>query len=361
MKNEREKLLKELEIDRENVNTYSEPLVAINEKTMRITMPNALFLVLIHHLTGIVLTENLVRGKSIFKILPILAELKNDFEKVRDGAEKEIIVNRYFGKMFLKIIIRKFRTAKRNFITLMMIDKSAKIELERQKDENTQLQEMFLSLLAHDIKTPFSNAAGMLDAWIDIHNPEQTEGISLQKTSQQLVGGIKTIDRTLELLKYNSSVSSFPREPVNISAVMLELESEFQNKVDAKSVVLRNGVERGSFAFGNKSIVTSILKNLIDNAIKFSNPRGTVFIFAIQKENTLEIGINDKGIGIPKKYLDSMFSYNNEVKRRGTNQESGSGMALTVIKKILIKMGGDIQVESEEGKGSTFYLYLPTI
>jgi signal transduction histidine kinase len=106
-------------------------------------------------------------------------------------------------------------------------------------------------------------------------------------------------------------------------------------------------------------MLKTILRNLISNSIKFTNPAGLIEIKAIQKKNFVEITVSDDGVGIDAETLKDLFVLHINDTKLGTAKESGSGLGLILCKEFAEKHSGKIGVESEIGKGSTFTLNLP--
>lgn len=99
--------------------------------------------------------------------------------------------------------------------------------------------------------------------------------------------------------------------------------------------------------------------NLISNAIKFSNPGGSIFVNIFDKNDTVEIWVEDTGVGIEAKYLNDIFERFQQVDKSLSRNAEGSGIGLSLVKSIVEMHGGNISVESEVGKGSIFKIKLP--
>jgi signal transduction histidine kinase len=109
----------------------------------------------------------------------------------------------------------------------------------------------------------------------------------------------------------------------------------------------------------DKAMISTVLRNLISNSIKFSHPGGKVFISAVQKENEVRVEVRDFGVGIKKETIGKLFRAGESVSTSGTLNEEGTGLGLILCKEFISKHSGEIWVESEEQKGSTFTFTLP--
>ena len=106
-------------------------------------------------------------------------------------------------------------------------------------------------------------------------------------------------------------------------------------------------------------MVLIILRNLISNAIKFTNPGGKIDVITITRTNHVEISISDNGVGMNKDKIKTLFNVSSNTTSLGTDNENGSGLGLVLCKEFAEKNNGEIWAESEEGKGSDFKFTLP--
>jgi signal transduction histidine kinase len=106
-------------------------------------------------------------------------------------------------------------------------------------------------------------------------------------------------------------------------------------------------------------MLKTVLRNLISNSIKFTNTNGRIDVYALQKQNAIEITVKDNGVGINEIIRDKLFKIDKTATTRGTADEKGSGLGLALCKEFVEKHGGKIWVESELGKGSNFKFTLP--
>src|SRR5690606_16777930 len=110
-----------------------------------------------------------------------------------------------------------------------------------------------------------------------------------------------------------------------------------------------------SIVYADKAMISTILRNLISNAIKFSYPGGEISVSVTKNKNGLVVAVSDTGIGISKKVIGKLFQIDQNIKTSGTQNEQGTGLGLILCKEFIEKHGGKMCVESEPGKGSTFY------
>ncbi len=106
-------------------------------------------------------------------------------------------------------------------------------------------------------------------------------------------------------------------------------------------------------------MINAVLRNLINNAIKFTQKGGEIKVSARMMKNFVEVSVSDSGIGIAKEYIQNLFRIDKTFNRAGTANERGTGLGLILCKEFVEKNGGTIWVESEENKGTTFRFTLP--
>jgi signal transduction histidine kinase len=113
------------------------------------------------------------------------------------------------------------------------------------------------------------------------------------------------------------------------------------------------------YAYGDREMINTVIRNLINNAVKFSNNGGSVEVEVHRRNKYFEVIVNDQGIGISIENLDKIFRIDQQYKSTGTAGETGTGLGLVLCKGFIEKNGGEIWCKSEEGKGSSFHFTLP--
>jgi signal transduction histidine kinase len=126
-----------------------------------------------------------------------------------------------------------------------------------------------------------------------------------------------------------------------------------------KNITIENGLSGKDLVFIDETLLITILKNLLMNAIKFTPNGGKIILSTHIKEKFLEVSVIDNGIGIDSKNLDKLFRIDSKFNHLGTDNETGTGLGLILCKEYIEKQGGTIRVKSELGIGSTFTFTLP--
>ncbi len=126
-----------------------------------------------------------------------------------------------------------------------------------------------------------------------------------------------------------------------------------------KNITIESSLSGNPIVCADEFCLSTILRNLLTNAIKFTHPNGIITVTSRELKDCIEISINDTGIGMNSKTLESLFRIDSKSSRVGTNNETGTGLGLILCKEFVEKQGGTITATSEVGFGSTFTFTLP--
>lgn len=232
------------------------------------------------------------------------------------------------------------------------------LNLELQKTNDTK--DKFISIIAHDLKNPFNaiiNFSELLIMKADPGtSPKQLEMIKIISSSSKMAYSL--LENLLYWGKNQSSSIQFKPAKLDLCEIIKEV-IEFHNvSAIIKNIAIVNDSPVTVAIFADFDMVTTILRNLLNNAIKFTPKNGRIEISCKVDANFAVVTVNDNGIGILPDQLDSLFDANKQ-SSKGTSGESGTGLGLLLCKEFAVKNGGDIIVKSEVDKGSSFILSLP--
>jgi len=170
------------------------------------------------------------------------------------------------------------------------------------------------------------------------------------------------MDLLLNLMEWAQSQTGrmvFAPEIFNFAELIDGIILMFENAAFQKKVQIKKVVPPETVVYADQAMVSTILRNLISNAIKFSFPEGEISVSATKNKTGLVVAVSDTGIGIPKNTIGRLFQLDQNITTPGTQNEQGTGLGLILCKEFIEKHGGKIRVESEPGKGSTFYFNIP--
>lgn len=241
--------------------------------------------------------------------------------------------------------------------TAQLVEKTALLE------ELNATKDKFFSIIAHDLRSPFNGILGLADLMIEnekAQNPQPTDVyLSCIKSSAQTT--LDLLENLLDWAKSQTGQLAFRPERMAIHGVILNVVEVLSTAAKIKdiSLVFHASDAKNLQIYADPRLVTTVLRNLISNALKFTPLNGQVNIYAEVQQQQLEIRISDNGIGIDAETLPLLFQLDAKIKTRGTANESGSGLGLILCNEFVEMHGGRIWVESQEGKGSTFSFSLP--
>jgi signal transduction histidine kinase len=237
-------------------------------------------------------------------------------------------------------------------------------ELEKTKvkiTEANQTKDKFFSIISHDLKNPISSfkqvTSFLDDDYYNIDDNEKIEIIKeLRKYSENLYNlleNLLTWSRTQRgNINYNPEYEDL-HDIVNYTIEHLNVQSE------RKNIDIINNIRKRTVAYFDPNLTSTILRNLISNAIKYSNENSKVEISLKNGfDQFYSIDIKDSGIGINENKLNKLFEVGRNISTSGTRNESGTGLGLVICKEFAQRQGGDINVKSKPGIGSTFSLLI---
>jgi signal transduction histidine kinase len=238
-------------------------------------------------------------------------------------------------------------------------DKLRKSEAELRKANATK--DKFFSIIAHDLRSPFHALYGLTD-----HISSNFNKLSNRDLKEFIDLIHQSADRLLNLLENLLYWSRTQRGKINFNPKQLKLENIVQATADLlrisaneKNIQLKKECNHHSPVYGDEEMITTVIRNLTSNAIKFTEPQGTVTIKTRERENEILVSVKDDGLGISEENQQKLFRVEANYSTYGTQQEPGTGLGLILCKEFVEKHGGQIWVDSEINKGSTFTFTLP--
>jgi len=227
-------------------------------------------------------------------------------------------------------------------------------ELNAQKDK-------FFSIIGHDLRSPF-NSIIVLSEYLtelikekDYNEIDKIGDIILQSSKKAML----LLSNLLEWARAQSGRMEFKPEDINLRALSEEPIGLLRQAAHQKSIKIKNGIADNITIFGDKSMIATVIRNLISNAVKFTNTGGEINISSELLNNECIISVRDNGIGISQDRIDKLFRIDQSESTAGTAKESGTGLGLILCREFVEKHDGKIWVESIEGKGASFSFSIP--
>ncbi len=232
---------------------------------------------------------------------------------------------------------------------------------DRLKEANITKDKIF-SIIAHDLRSPVVSLINMSDAMKK--NIEVSDLNKIKKSLPDFDRSVNSVNLMMENL-FNWAVmqkGSIPFAPTEFSIADLAEQCIEINKPYAalKSVSVLLNIEDEYYVYADVNMVRSIINNLLNNAVKFSN-KGSIVTFELSEvEGKVIVSVKDNGEGIPSEKIDSLFNFDSKKIKTGTNGERGTGLGLRMCKEFAERNNGDISVISNIGEGTSFIVTLPS-
>lgn len=268
------------------------------------------------------------------------------------------LVNYQRQRFFGKELKQKNEIIEKNSASLDQLNK----EISHQNlllEEDNKTKNKLLSIISHDLRTPLVNTKGVLNLVNQGMVPPEEADRLLQLLETQYLGTTSLLDNLLFWIKGQMDGKEDDKVKVGMHQLIKVLEEEHRMPLLKKKIVLRNLVDRDLAIVTEKEMMRIVCRNLISNAIKFTNENGTIDITSrLGDDHCLYLAVKDNGIGMTKEAIEKVNAkqYYNTT---GTSYEKGSGFGLMLCRDLISKAGGELIVESEPGKGSTFTIRMP--
>jgi signal transduction histidine kinase len=221
-----------------------------------------------------------------------------------------------------------------------------------------RLRRNMVADVAHELRTPLSNLSGYLEAIRDgVIKPDADAIRSLDEEASSLS---RLVDDLQELSLADADELRLFCQKEDISKLIKQAVTAWQSQTSAKGLKISASLpDEPILASIDSHRIKQVLHNLLENAVAHTSRRDSITVKAWEQDNQVKISVADTGEGIPAEDLPNIFERLYRVDKSRTRATGGSGLGLTIAKRLIEAHGGKIEVESEPGKGSTFTLTLP--
>jgi signal transduction histidine kinase len=258
------------------------------------------------------------------------------------------------------VLITVYRSGQRRRQINMLLLKHQE-DMEKRSDELerlNQVKDKFFSIISHDLRSPINALAGILD----LMSKDAVKAEDFAAHAKELR---TRFNHTRTLLNNLLDWTLLQMDKLNLQASRIDLNKIVEENIQLlgatkdKKIELVNHVPPHAIGYADSNTVNLVIRNLMTNAIKFTNDGGTVDISGDEKVSEWLISVHDNGIGMTSDVLKILFDKTAPYTTRGTANEKGTGLGLILCKEFVEKNGGKIWVESELGHGSTFWFTIP--
>jgi PAS domain S-box-containing protein len=222
-------------------------------------------------------------------------------------------------------------------------------------------KDKFFSIIAHDLKNPFNSLLGLSEILIeDIETLSKEEIVdfssSINSASKIIM---QLLNNLLDWARIQTGRIKHAPEKINMKELIDENVELLSQTAKNKKINLYSEITFPSTIFADKYMINCVVQNLITNAIKFTKENDSISVSSTENEESFTFAVKDTGIGIKPEDQAKLFKIDSHHTTKGTNNEAGTGLGLILCKELIEKNKGSIWVESEVGKGTTFYFTLP--
>ncbi|MGE5438792.1 MAG: ATP-binding protein [Bacteroidota bacterium] len=243
---------------------------------------------------------------------------------------------------------------------LLVKNKELKKSEAALKDLNAS-KDKFFSILAHDMRSPFTGLLGIAEYMADcqdmIPKDEMKELSEAVYASAKKVYGL--LNNLLEWSRLQMGKIEYLPSDTNLKDITSEITDLQRSNAESKDICLKNEINSSIHIYADQNMVATILRNLVSNAIKFTDMGGIITLSAVVKDSLAEISVKDTGIGMSEDVKDKIFRIDSKHTTKGTSGEAGTGLGLVLCKELIEKNHGNIRVNSRVGRGTEFIFTLP--
>lgn len=285
-----------------------------------------------------------------------------DFLKAKNSRNKIIVIALSVFLFLIVLLVFSFykRSTERKKMLFQLSEQHDSIQTQA-KDlrQINHVKDRMFSIISHDLRGPVSSLKGLID-FMKSESLSAEDSAMIVKELKQSVGGV---DMLLENLLVWAQIQI--RGDVSVKKEMLKIEDIAQdvvfistNAAAQKNIQLLLAIEKGISVHADRNHIALIIRNLVNNSIKFTPNGGTVTIEAKHNDGRIMLCVEDTGIGMTDEEIDKLFKIEKPFSQLGTENEKGSGLGLLFVKEYTQICGGEFTITSTKGKGSKFCVTL---
>jgi two-component system sensor histidine kinase/response regulator len=228
---------------------------------------------------------------------------------------------------------------------------SSMVKLNQEKDK-------LLSIISHDLNAPMASVKQYLELLQAVELDIEERRIIEKSLARSLNDASTLLNNLLLWAKNQMQLNYVQLETIDLKALLTATVNLFHTQTELKNINVKLCVEDDLYVKADQNMLSVVLRNLLNNAIKFSHIGGDIEIHAFREKGNCMISLKDNGIGIKEDKQDKIFTLNIS-STYGTANEKGTGLGLILSKDFMAQQGGDLWFESAAAEGTTFYLSLP--
>lgn len=222
-------------------------------------------------------------------------------------------------------------------------------------------KESVLSILSHDLRSPLSSIIGTAKYLKDNFEKMKPQALKemLELLYESSIDELNMLDYLVEWARIKYASEGFSPSKIDLVKYINQVFNKMKETANLKAINLHHEIHENEIVFADKKMLLSILQNIISNALKHTEQGGEIKISAKRSNDKVVIEVKDSGIGMSKEIMEKLFTPQMSSLSKARAENKGAGIGLLLVKGFLERNGGEIWVESKEGKGSSFYFTLP--
>jgi two-component system, OmpR family, phosphate regulon sensor histidine kinase PhoR len=295
-----------------------------------------------------------MKGKNVLRLthMPAIADALQGV--TQSGEPAAVDIRNPDGKKTLQILMSAVHDEEENTDgAIMLISDVTEIRLAE------QIRSEFVANASHELKTPLTSIKGfseLIDTGI-INDPEKAHGYleHIRTETERMIGLIGDI---LKLSELEATSHDTGMVQLSMKLIAQKVCGSLYNQINMKNVSVKVTGDIGSME-ANPDHMEQMLLNLVDNAVKYNKPGGSVTVEVTQSEETVSVKVSDTGVGIPKESQQRVFERFYRVDKSRSRKLGGTGLGLSIVKHIVGLYNGKIKLESETGQGTSIEIILP--
>jgi two-component system, sensor histidine kinase and response regulator len=265
------------------------------------------------------------------------------------------------GSIFLVILLIMMVNVFGLFLLVLLESNERNLRTRQELELSNATKDKFFSIIAHDLSNPFNSImafSNLMLEHVQAKNYNDVEGYAeiVKNASHQ---SISLLANLMEWSRSQTGRMNFNPEHFDANDLILDINGLLNASVIQKSITFSMDLPPNAILYADKAMISTILRNLISNAIKFSNIGGKIQLTLEQNPNELVFSVTDDGIGMKKETLQKLFRIDESISTVGTQNERGTGLGLILCKEFVNHHQGKIWIESNVGNGTTISFLIP--
>lgn len=265
-------------------------------------------------------------------------------------------------------IIRDLNLENNNLNRMLIKEKNAlkisQLELRESQNQLIELnatKDKFFSIIAHDLINPLgifkSMTRSMFDEYDDYDEDERLR--VLGKIAEYAENSYDLLNNLLNWSRAQRGILKPNIESINLSYVVKSTLMGLKIQADKKNIEISTQIRDNVPVLADKNLLSTIIRNIVSNAVKFTNNNGFIRITKEESDKKIILKIQDNGVGMEPEIIPKLFRIDSNISTKGTNKEIGTGLGLVLCKEFADKMDVSLKVESTLNVGTSFYIYIP--